>query len=68
MTKQEIELVEVLITISIVSKRLAHNLMKEEKTNESNQVTSGCDCRYPQPWRQPRNACTGTHSKLSRKS
>lgn len=28
MTKQEIELVEVLITISIVSKRLAHNLMK----------------------------------------
>ena len=32
MTKQEIELVEVLITISIVSKRLAHNLMKEEKT------------------------------------
>ena len=35
MTKQEIELVEVLITISIVSKHLAHNLMKEEKTNES---------------------------------
>lgn len=34
MTKQEIELVEVLITISIVSKRLAHNLMRLQKGSD----------------------------------
>lgn len=49
MDKQK-ELTALLFAISVVSERLAQNMEREVKRNESNQASSGHHLRCPQSW------------------
>lgn len=49
MDKQK-ELIALLFAISVVSERLARNMEREVKCNESNQTSSGHHLRCPQSW------------------
>lgn len=49
MDKQK-ELIALLFAISVVSERLAKNMEREVKRNESNQTSSRHHLRCPQSW------------------
>ena len=49
MDKQK-ELIALLFAISVVSERLARNMERDVKRNESNQTSAGHHLRCSQPW------------------